>query len=262
MQHEVRDFYDTLAGRYRLIFDDWDVSIQRQANILGPLIESRLAKRALRILDCACGIGTQALGLAARGHLVTASDISFAELEQARSEARKRGLPIDCYTSDMTSLAEIPGGKFDAVIAMDNALPHLDFDQLAVGAEAIASKLRPGGLFMASIRDYDQLLVEKPAILPPAFYGPAGARRIVHQIWDWMSEDSYRMHLYISTESAPQWQTSHQTCLYHAIRRDALSGVLTQAGFRDLQWLHPPQSGFYQPIVLATLADESSLPPC
>ena len=66
--------YDELAACYHLIFENWDASIARQAAILGPLIESACAKKPLRILDAACGIGTQAIGLAMRGHAVTGSE--------------------------------------------------------------------------------------------------------------------------------------------------------------------------------------------
>jgi hypothetical protein len=57
--------YDELAEYHHLIFADWNASIEWQASVLGPLLEREAGVRHLRILDCACGIGTQALGLAA-----------------------------------------------------------------------------------------------------------------------------------------------------------------------------------------------------
>jgi len=68
--------YDTLADYYHLIFENWDASIARQAAVLGPLIENAYGRRMLRVLDAACGIGTQAIGLAGRDQVVTGSDLS------------------------------------------------------------------------------------------------------------------------------------------------------------------------------------------
>ena len=247
-------FYEELADHYHLIFDDWDAAIERQARVLGPLLASRLPAHPLTILDCACGIGTQALGLAALGHRVVASDLSGAEVERARDEARRRSLDIPCCVSDMTSLAEITESDFDVVMAFDNALPHLDPVQLERAVAAIASKLRPGGLFAASIRDYDRLVREKPTLQAPAFHGIPGERRIVHQVWDWVRDDAYRVHLYITVQSGEEWQTRHFVSEYRCLLRDELSGALRKAGFGGIEWLAPAESGFYQPWVLARRA--------
>jgi ubiquinone/menaquinone biosynthesis C-methylase UbiE len=59
--------YDAPAACYHLIFEICDASIARQAAALGPLIENASGKHPARILDAACGIGTQAIGLALRG---------------------------------------------------------------------------------------------------------------------------------------------------------------------------------------------------
>ena len=60
----IESFYDDLAPYYHLIFADWDQGIAWQASILGPIIEHATGKASPHVLDCACGIGTQALGLA------------------------------------------------------------------------------------------------------------------------------------------------------------------------------------------------------
>jgi ubiquinone/menaquinone biosynthesis C-methylase UbiE len=66
--HEVREFYDELASDYHLIYEDWWSSVERQGRALNALIESRPGPGPKRVLDCTCGIGTQALGLSLHGH--------------------------------------------------------------------------------------------------------------------------------------------------------------------------------------------------
>ena len=137
MAEAVRDFYDELAGNYDLMFEDWEASMARQAAALGAILDRECdSARPLRILDCACGIGTQALGLAKLGFRVTGSDVSPRAIERARAEAAKRGLHLSLYVADMRQMSDIPETGFDAVISMDNALPHLSSDEHLAEAAA------------------------------------------------------------------------------------------------------------------------------
>jgi glycine/sarcosine N-methyltransferase len=251
MTHETLGFYESLADYYHLIFEDWDRSIHRQAKVLDLLISRELPGRPLNILDCACGIGTQALGFALLGHHVVASDLSPAEVRRAEQEARMRALDIKFYVSDMTALREIPDTDFDVVAALDNALPHLTPGQLAQAIKAIASKLNSGGLFIASIRDYDLLLHQRPAMQQPAFFGSEGTRRIVHQVWDWIEAAKYTLHLYITIQANQHWTTHHFISEYRCLKRQELSDLLRLTGFQEPIWLMPTESGYYQPLVLA-----------
>jgi hypothetical protein len=151
----------------------------------------------------------------------------------------------------MTSLKEIADRDFDVVATLDNALPHLTSDQLVCATKAVGSKLKSNGLFLASIRDYDALILQRPTMQQPAFYGTDGKRRIVHQVWDWIDEARYTLHLFITTQSDEAWTTHHFVSEYRALQRSELSKVLQSAGFQDVRWLMPAESGFYQPLVLA-----------
>lgn len=247
-------FYDDLADYYHLIFEDWNASISRQAKSLTGILERELGAAAedCRILDCACGIGTQALGLAAAGFDVTGCDLSQGAVDRARREAAKRQLHIPLHAADMLDLSQFSGRDFDAVIALDNALPHLETqEQLADAAHQIRSCLRPGGVFLASIRDYDQLIRERPTSHGPAFYDDSGKRRIVFHVWDWVSPDRYNLHLHISLETENGFEAHHFVSQYRALLRVELDAALSTAGFRDIRWLMPEESGFYQPLVRA-----------
>lgn len=126
MAEGVKHFYDRLASNYHLIFEDWDGSMKRQAAVLGAILERECGSpSALRILDCACGVGTQTLGLASFGFTVTACDLSPASVERTRVEAAKRRLKVQLFVVDMLDLTEIPDGYFDAVMCMDNVLRTL-----------------------------------------------------------------------------------------------------------------------------------------
>lgn len=172
-------------------------------------------------------------------------------MARAKREAAQRGLAIHFQVADMRHLQEIEPGSFDAVIAADNALPHLIDDVELRGAlSQIAMKLRSSGILLATVRDYDRLLQSKPTAQTPAFYSDGGLRRIVHQVWDW-NEDTYALHLYLTLETDAGWESRHFISHYRALKRTELNDALAHAGFTKIRWLEPEESGFYQPIMMA-----------
>ena len=257
MDDLVRDFYDQFAERYHLIFADWRASIVRQATILDQLIRDELGPGPFNMLDCACGIGTQAIGLASLGHRVHATDVSPAAVARTELEALSAGVSLTSGVADMRELAQQVQGTFDVVLACDNALPHLLADEdLQLAAANIASKLRPGGLFLASIRDYDHLVQTRPrSEMPRVFDGPDG-RRITFQVWDWAPEgDTYQVHQFLLRQTDDRWRTDHLEAPYRALLREDLDATLHAAGFEDIRWHEPEASGFYQPVVTARAPD-------
>jgi SAM-dependent methyltransferase len=161
-------------------------------------------------------------------------------------------MDLQLVVADMRDLSPVNGGNFDAVICLDNALPHLESsEEIIQAAIQIREKLRPGGLLIASIRDYDRLIKDRPVVHGPSFHSDQDQRRIVFQIWDWIEDRQYIFHLYITHETETGWQTVHAAAVYRAILRDELTATLERAGFKHVRWLSPVESGFYQPIVLA-----------
>jgi SAM-dependent methyltransferase len=186
--------YDELADHYHLIFEDWEASMGRQASALDSILRRKCGLTSTAsILDCACGIGTQALGLAKLGFRVTGSDVSRNAVGRAQVEASRRSLDIQFSVANMLDLTCLGESHFDAVICMDNALPHLEStEQLIQAAEQIRERLRPGGILMASIRDYDRLIEEKPVVQGPSFFMTKGVDGLFFKSGTgWMIADTF-----------------------------------------------------------------------
>jgi tRNA/tmRNA/rRNA uracil-C5-methylase (TrmA/RlmC/RlmD family) len=49
----------------------------------GAALDALTGRERAAVLDCACGIGTQALGLALRGHRVVGTDVSARAVVRA-----------------------------------------------------------------------------------------------------------------------------------------------------------------------------------
>jgi hypothetical protein len=69
----------------------------------------------------------------------------------------------------MLDLTSIPEQEFDTLLCLDNALPHFGGEkELAEATKQIRSKLRTGGILMASILDYDgDLAGGRPSVKGP-----------------------------------------------------------------------------------------------
>ena len=246
----IQTFYDNLATQYDKLFLDWQSTTHEQAVILDRIFRENGFDRSASVLDCACGIGTQAIGLAALGYAVTASDISDGELAQAKVRAADNHVGIRFEHADFCALSETFAEQFDIVICMDNALPHmLTKEALAAAVGSITAQLAPGGLFVASIRDYDALLMEKPPYSPPYIHQTQTGKRVSFQTWVWEG-DRYKLTQYI-IDDGETLQISKFDCEYRATRRAELTKLLTAAGCRRVEWKFPDETGFYQPVVIA-----------
>jgi SAM-dependent methyltransferase len=255
MDESARAFYDALAESYHLIFADWHASMLRQAAALDRLIGNELGPGPHAILDCACGIGTQAIGLALRGHQVHATDLSQNAVARAEREAAARGASLSFAVTDMRSLASSVDGEFDVVLACDNALPHLlTDDDLGLAVANMAARLRPGGLFLASTRDYDRLVQERPRGEGPRVLDDFRGRTIAFQIWDWADDGStYRLQQFLVRQDGAGWRTDHFSTQYRALLPADLVTALRNAGFAlsTIRWHEPEESNFFQPVVTA-----------
>ena len=239
-----------MATQYDKLFQDWQSTTREQAVILDKMFSECGFDRDAQILDCACGIGTQAIGLASLGYQVTASDISDGELAEAKERAEKNAVQIRFEHAEFCALSDTFQVQFDIVIAMDNALPHmLSSDALEKAISSIAAQTRPGGIIVASIRDYDSILAEKPSYSPPYIHKTEKGQRVSFQTWGWKDEN-YRLTQYI-IDDEESLRISKFECEYRATRREEFTRLFLANGCYDVVWKFPEETGFYQPIVVA-----------
>ena len=102
---------------------------------------------------------------------------------------------------------------------------------------------------MASIRDYDALLMSKPPYSPPYIHKSDKGQRVSFQTWDWEG-DNYKLVQYIIDDNETL-QISKFACEYRATGREEITNLLLLGGCREVNWLYPEDTGFYQPIVVA-----------
>ena len=202
------------------------------------VIRERWGNGRLSILDAACGIGTQALGLAALGYQMTASDISAAEVERAAREAGDRGLAIRFSVADMRHLAKHHRELFDVVIACDNAVPHLlTDDELLVAFGQFLACTRPGGGCLITVRDYDREDQIGVQVKPYGVRDAGEIRYLIWQVWEFRGS-VYDMAMYFVTDRGHQECTTRvMRSRYYAVGTGKLMELMRQAGFVHLERL-------------------------
>ncbi|HEX8385303.1 MAG TPA: methyltransferase domain-containing protein [Rubricoccaceae bacterium] len=243
------DFYDALAPYYHLIFPDWEASMRRQGDALDALLRARSEWTPRTVLDVACGIGTQALPLAALGYDVTASDLSPAAVERADHEVRARGLAVAFSVADMREAARHHGRAFDVVIACDNSVPHLLTDaDIGRAFDQFYRCTAPGGLCAISVRDYDALERGGVQVHPYGVRDEAGVRYVLFQVWEWAGRHYYDTTMYVVEHPSGGEPVAHSArSRVYAVSIPTLAGLMERAGFVEVERV---DGAFYQPVLV------------
>jgi hypothetical protein len=123
--------------------------------------------------------------------------------------------------------------------------------------------LTDGGLLIASTRPYDEIRAAHPAYSPPWRSRTAGGRSIAFQLWDWHDDGvRYDLEHFTLVPDGDSWNVSVRRATYWAITRAELTELVTAAGFTDVTWHEPEDSGFFQPVLTAVgAARDRSSPP-
>ena len=255
---DADDFYDRLAADYHLVYENWDGSIERQSAVLGTLLGASLSGGSARVLDCACGIGTQAIGMARMGCRVTATDISRRAVRRAGIELRKRNLrPERLLVADMRKLPAEFDGCFDAVVCCDNPLAHLLVEEdLLAAFRCMHAALRAGGQVLTSSRDYDAILVSRPSQTPVRTGSDNRGVTAAFQLWHWDKDDPiYTSEHFVLRRGLSGWKVRHLVTRMRAWGRADIASAAREAGFREVEWKTPEQSGYFQPVMTAFRAN-------
>ena len=168
---DEQPFYHVLADVYDLLFP---VTAGQRCFFADLVNEHHVA----RALDVACGSGGQAAMFRDLGLEVSALEYDAKMIELVRA----RGREIDVRGGSMADVASVFGPGFGMVICIGNSLPHLaDLDEVRGAVDGMRSLLRPGGVLVLSIVNYDHVVRERITHLPRKEVQDAQGRAIVFE---------------------------------------------------------------------------------
>jgi 2-polyprenyl-3-methyl-5-hydroxy-6-metoxy-1,4-benzoquinol methylase len=242
------DFYDQLAPRYHEVYAGWQQSVTRQAGQLDKIIKTHARAPRSTLLDASCGIGTQAIGLAALGYQVSGSDISPASIRRARREARQHALHISFRVADMRRLRAAHDKEFDVVISCDNSLPHLLSDkQILVALRQMHACTRPGGLCLVTLRDYAGIDRTGIQFKPYGVVSQNAERVLLFQTWEFHG-DIYTLSMYrVAERPGRSPRTTVLRTRYYAVSISTVARLMRQAGFASVTRI---DNAFFQPVLV------------
>jgi SAM-dependent methyltransferase len=246
---ETASFYDELAAHYHLLYGDWEHAISTQGKALAALLAQEGLPPHAKVLDAACGIGTQTLGLLDHAFDVVASDISSGAVTRFKEELAKRALSATAQVDDLRTLSLVPSASVDAVIACDNSIPHLLTDSEILQAfKSCFRCLRSGGIFIISVRDYAAIERKTPDVRPHGMHlDPQGNRFLAVQVWEWEG-DCYDVRMYLTSEANDgSCATKILKMRYYAVATTRLMELMLQAGFSRVS---RRDGVLFQPVII------------
>jgi SAM-dependent methyltransferase len=148
------DAYDEFVSVYDWVVPDELLTPDGSAAAFLPYLDG--VTPGARVLDCACGTGLLAVGLAQRGFEVTATDASARMIERTRALAAETRVDIavrECLWQDLPAQGFAP---FSAVLCIGNSLAHAEGgDARRTALSAMAGLLEPGGALVLTSRNFE-----------------------------------------------------------------------------------------------------------
>lgn len=110
-----------------------------------------------RVLDCSCGTGQLAVGLAGHGLDVVATDASAGMVRRTAELADEHGVRLDARQLSWEGLSDhLEASTFDLVFCVGNSLGHAEGSGARLDALAsMARLLRPGGRLVLTSRMWE-----------------------------------------------------------------------------------------------------------
>src|SRR3954453_16975531 len=149
--------YDALATGHEWLVPDALLEPEGAAAAFAPFVVD--VPHGAHVLDCACGTGQLAVGLALRGFDVTATDASPGMVERTVVLAREHDAGVATSVARWDELtARGWDERFAAVLCVGNSLTHAEGrDGRASALAAMASVLAPGGTLVLTSRNWERV---------------------------------------------------------------------------------------------------------
>lgn len=249
--------YDTLAAAYEFTVPDSMLSpagsVAAFVSVTGDL------PPGATVLDCACGIGVLAVGLAEAGCEVCATDVSPSMVARTQALAADRGTAIDARVCSWEQLGDQGWhGRFDAVFCVGNAFTHArGQDGRRTALLAMAGVLRRDGMLVLTSRNWERRRDQPPGLsVGEKVIERAGRRGLV--VYDWLPAAAWteRHHVDVAVvlldAGGDGVETYAERLAYWPFTHEELSDDLQAAGLQLAMTTYHPEAERY--LVAATRA--------
>ena len=148
--------YGALSDVYEWLIGDDRLTPAKAAAVYYSDVMGSLPPNA-RVLDCACGTGQLAVGLASLGLDVVAADASDGMVRRTEKAADEQGVSLRALRASWDELPDhLEDSTFDLVFCVGNSLGHAEGAAGRLSAlEAMSRLLNPGGRLVLHSRNWE-----------------------------------------------------------------------------------------------------------
>jgi cyclopropane fatty-acyl-phospholipid synthase-like methyltransferase len=209
--------YGALAAVYDFLVPEPLLSPEGSAALFDDVLAG--LEPGARVLDCACGTGTLAVGLALRGFEVAASDASPEMVARTQALAAEHGVALQTATR---TWAELDGERFDAVLCVGNSLTHAGGRAgRRTALDGMRRVSRDGALLVITSRNW-----ERPQAGGDETVERDGRRAAVRRIWH--GGEPPRLQIFVTLDDG---STYGEELSYWPFTHAELDEDLRAAGF-------------------------------
>jgi SAM-dependent methyltransferase len=145
---QKRPFYAEYAWAFDLLIDR---PVRKECAVIASWLVERGVVPGATLLDAGCGTGRYAAELARRGYVVDGVDLSPELVAVATTRAGERGM----LSFAVGDILRLPAARYDAILCRGVLNDFLDDDERAGAFAAFARALRPDGVLIVDVRDWD-----------------------------------------------------------------------------------------------------------
>jgi SAM-dependent methyltransferase len=202
-------------------------------------------------MDAACGTGHHAIALANIGFQMFGSDLYPEMVSMADANAKAAGEKVTFRTAGFGSINETfkqPGG-FDAVLCLGNSLPHVASEQdLKKALQDFKELLRPGGMLLLQMRNFDLVMGEKKRWMEPQTLKEGTTEWLFIRFYDFEADGKIQFNI-LSLHRKPNapWHTQLTSTHLLPIFSEKLKAELGTLGFRDIRLYGNLAAAPYEP---------------
>jgi SAM-dependent methyltransferase len=241
--------YNALAEVYEWLISDAKLAPAEFAASFDDVL-SLLPSNA-HVLDCSCGTGQLAVGLAGRGLQVVATDASEAMVRRTAELSEEFGAPVRTVRANWEELPDrFDDDTFDMVFCVGNSLHHAEGARGRVAAlESMSRLLRRGGRLVLTSRTWELVRARGSRLdISDRLVRRNGRNAVVVYRWEIASQWEEEHHIEIAiaqVDAAGAVLVRSELLSCWPYRYDDLAAELHQVGLRTERSTYNPEAENY-----------------
>jgi glycine/sarcosine N-methyltransferase len=232
-------FYDELAFNYDEMIS-FDKAVERKKGLFKNFITAGMTK----VADLGCGSGVDSIALASLGLIVTAFDPSEEMLEVAKENAEREKVRVTFHNNSIDSISEDFDNQFDLVVSLGNTFANIEREQLLKSLQRTKEILKPQGIILIQILNYEKILSEKQRIVNIT----KGVDKYFIRFYDFVGDEVIFNILIFKKEKPSEHKLISTKLFPHT--RDDFDAILKKLEFSEVE--------YFSEFELATFHKEQS----